>query len=151
MRPHINHSVYMYCILYVPFVSHIGDLPMDAIFSKSYCSPSVSPPIYHGYPIYITSVRNKARKVIGLFYRQFYQHLESVHMFCSNCTWPHLKLSMLLTYAWDLFHKTEVDALENVQKSVLKVCLKTWDLGYDQLLLNARIPSLKIRHSKMNL
>ena len=85
-----------------------------------------------------------------MFYRRFYQHTDSHVLLKLYLTVirPHLEYA---SPVWDPFHKTEVDALENVQKFALRFCLKTWNEGYDQLLLNAGIPSLKARRSRMNL
>lgn len=85
-----------------------------------------------------------------ILYRWFYHHSD-----------PHTLLKLYLTIirphleyaspAWDPFHKTEIDAIENVQKFALKVCLKSWDSGYDSLLMNAQIPSQKTGSTQMNL
>ena len=60
------------------------------------------------------------------------------------------KMTTFVEYSRNLRARIKL-LLRMCKKFVLKICLKTWDLGYDQLLLNARIPSLKTRPSQMNL
>ena len=42
--------------------------------------------------------------------------------------------------AWDPFLKKDIALLEDVQKFALRVCTKTWDTNYDDLLLTSHLP-----------
>ena len=43
--------------------------------------------------------------------------------------------------------KQDIDAIENVQKFALHVCLKSWDCSYDQLLIQASLLSMQERRN----
>ena len=45
-----------------------------------------------------------------------------------------------------LLLKGEIEALEKVQKYALKVCTKSWDASYENLLSKASLPSLQQRN-----
>ena len=61
---------------------------------------------------------------------------------------PHVEYA---SPVWDPHHKTEIEAIESVQKFALKMCLKSWSSNYEQLLLQleARLPSLRVRRSAL--
>ena len=44
-----------------------------------------------------------------------------------------------------------IEAIERVQKFALKMCLKSWSSNYEQLLLEAKLPTLKVRRSELSL
>ena len=46
---------------------------------------------------------------------------------------------------WDPHLLKDIKSVENVQKYGLKMCLKRWDLGYQELLHLAQIPTLENR------
>ena len=93
---------------------------------------------------HITSLCNKTRRLVGMVYRKFYQHSDSrtlLKLYLSIIR-PHIEYA---SPVWDPYHKTEIEAIESVQKFALKMCLKSWSSNYEQLLLEARLPTLKVR------
>lgn len=64
----------------------------------------------------------------------------------SCCFWEYGGRSV-----WDPYHKTEIEALEAVQRFALRMCLKSWSADYDQLLLETGLPSFKTRLSALSL
>ena len=46
---------------------------------------------------------------------------------------------------WDPHLLKDIKSVENIQKYGLKMCLKRWDLGYQELLHLAQIPTLENR------
>jgi len=52
---------------------------------------------------------------------------------------PHLEYGC---HVWDPNDKR---LLENVQKFALRICAKQWDLGYDELMISLKVPSLQNR------
>ena len=46
---------------------------------------------------------------------------------------------------WNPYLKGGIEALEKVQKYALKVCTKSWDASYEDLLSKASLPSLQRR------
>ena len=92
---------------------------------------------------HISNCCNKTRRLIGLLYRQFQQHASSptlLRLYISLR--PHLEYAFIV---WSPSLKGEIDKLEEVQKFALRVCLKSWDKNYDDLLLNSELPSLQKR------
>ena len=87
---------------------------------------------------------NKTRKLIGLLYRRFYQHASSSTLLKLYCSFlrPHLEYASIV---WNPSLKGEIDRLEEVQKFALRVCLKSWDTNYEELLASSNLPSLSKR------
>ena len=105
---------------------------------------SLLPLICLGCPMHISNCCNKTRRLIGLLYRQFHQHASSptlLRLYISFIR-PHLEYASIV---WSPSLKGEIDKLEEVQKFALRVCLKSWDKNYDDLLLNSELPSLQKR------
>ena len=99
---------------------------------------------------HITSLCNKTRRLVGMVYRKFYQHSDSrtlLKLYLSIIR-PHIEYA---SPVWDPYHKTEIEAIESVQKFALKMCLKSWSSNYEQLLLEVRLPTLKVRRSALSL
>ena len=99
---------------------------------------------------HITNVCNKTRRQIGLLYRRFYQNS------CSNTLLklyqrfirPHQEYSAVV---WNPHLKGDIEALEKIQKYALRVCFKSWDLNYEDLLSVASLPSLHERRMQASL
>ena len=89
---------------------------------------------------HIDSICTKARKVIGLLYRRFYGNVDnhSLLEFCSVLVRPHLEYAATI---WDPYLIKDANKLENVL--YIKMCLKQWDLGYQDLLDLSQFPTLK--------
>ena len=61
-----------------------------------------------------------------------YKSLEHVH--------PHLEYD---SPVWDPHLLKDIKSVEYVQKYGLKMCLKKWDLGYQEILHLAQLPTLE--------
>ena len=96
---------------------------------------------------HITECCNKTRKLIGLLYRHFHQHSSSNTLTKPYRSFirPHLEYASIV---WNPNFKVEIEALENVQKFALRVCTKSWDSNYDELLATTKLPSLKDRRTQ---
>ena len=93
---------------------------------------------------------SKARKLIGMMYRQFYfwtntSVLRSIYITCIR---PHLEYAAQL---WDPHVKRDIQMLESVQKFACKVCLKCWDMDYDNMLHCLDLPLLRVRRQHLKL
>ena len=73
-----------------------------------------------------------------MLYRSLYQHSSPKTLLKLYLTKnrPHLEYAYPV---WDPFHKGEIEELENVQKFVLRMRLKSWDMDYNKLLEKAHI------------
>ena len=55
--------------------------------------------------------------------------------------------TILINSYRDSHVKQDIEAIENVQKFALRVCLKSWDCSYDQLLVQASLLSMQERRN----
>ena len=81
------------------------------------------------------------------FYRRFYRNSSSstlLKLYLSHIR-PHLEYCSAV---WDPHHKRDITELEKVQKYALKVCMKSWDTSYEDLLTTSNIPSLELRRKQ---
>ena len=81
----------------------------------------------------ISEITSKARKVVGLIYRQFYSmsSTPSLLQLYISLVRPHLEYA---SPVWDPFLVKDIQKLESVQKLALKMCCKTWDSSYANTL-----------------
>ena len=100
---------------------------------------------------HVRLVSQRARQLVGLLYRQFYQYADTN-------TIKHLYLLLIrprLEYActvWDPFLQKDIQLLEEVQKFGAKVCkAKQWNWSYEELLHTLQLPSLQVRRKRMKL
>ena len=92
----------------------------------------------------------KARKLIGLLYRRFYGNVDnrSLLELYSVLVRPHLEYAAPI---WDPHFIKDTNKLESVQRFALKMCLKQWDLGYQDLLDLSQFPTLENRRLYLKL
>ena len=99
---------------------------------------------------HIEHIAAKAKKLIGLQYRQFYNSVspEVLLRIYTATVRPHLEYG---AQVWEPYLVKDSACLENVQKLALKICSKNWDLSYDALLNSTGIPTLKDRRQYLKL
>ena len=99
---------------------------------------------------HITNMCNKTKKLIGLLYRRFNQNSNPSTLLKLYLSFirPHLEY---LSGVWSPHLKGEVEAIEKVQKYALKVCMKSWDASYADLLSMTSLPSMQCRHLQASL
>ena len=99
---------------------------------------------------HISKLCNKTRKLIGLLYRTFYKHSspETMLKLYNSYIRPHLEYAAAV---WDPFLKKDIDLLEDVQKFALRVCNKTWNLSYEDLLSKSHLTTLRERRRQFKL
>ena len=91
----------------------------------------------------IESICFKARKIIGLLYRQFNR--------ANSGTLLQLYLAMVrphLEYAspvWNPLIQKQVKMIEDVEKFAMRVVTRRWNAGYQELLNMVSIPSIESR------
>ena len=99
---------------------------------------------------HVSNICNKTRRLIGILYRRFYKHSSpnTLLRLYTSFIRPHLEYAAA---AWDPFLKKDIALLEDVQKFALRVCTKTWDTSYDDLLLTSHLPPLQERRQQSKL
>ena len=102
------------------------------------------------WQLHVTSMCKKARKLIGMLYRNFYEHSSSNTLLKLYLTTirPHLEYA---SPVWSPFHKREIEDIESVQKYALRMCLKSWNSNYEELLENTHIPTLSSRRTRASM
>ena len=99
---------------------------------------------------HIQCICNKARKIMGILYRQFSSNVDSLAMLklYTSFVRPHLEYGIDV---WNPFLQKDIAALENVQKFALRVCFKKWSSSYEDLLHLSKLQSLHDRRSFLSL
>ena len=99
---------------------------------------------------HITTVCSKARQLLGMLYRQFYNHAPpaTIKQLYISLIRPHLEYAAPL---WDPHLQRDVNMLENVQKFAMKLITQKWDQGYTQLMEMVDLPTLKNRRLHLKL
>ena len=93
---------------------------------------------------HVDSICSKARKLLGLLYRKYYQYAEPqilLQLYVSLVR-PHLEYA---SPVWNPYLQKNINTLENVQKFALRMCSKRWDQAYSQLLQLFNITELSER------
>ena len=125
---HVNHLLYYLMVLFW--------------HSYKYLGITITPDL--SWSPHISHICNKARRLIGLLYRHFYKHSSShtlLKLYLSYIR-PHLEY---LPHVWNPSFKGDIDIIESVQKYALRVCTKSWELSYNDLLNATSIPPLHKR------
>lgn len=93
---------------------------------------------------HISEICIKAKRVIGLIYRQYYQHsnYETLKQLYISSVRPHLEYAAVV---WDPHLQKDINSLEKVQTFALRMCTKNWSASQDSLLATCELPSLRKR------
>ncbi len=99
---------------------------------------------------HITNLCTKARQLVGLLYRRFYKHANTSTLLqlYKSFIRPHLEYCAIV---WDPHLLKDVEALEKVQRFVLRTCLMNWSLDHDQLYQQSNLPPFVNRRSNAKL
>ena len=99
---------------------------------------------------HISGVCNKARQILGLIYRQFYNNSSSSTMkqLYLSLVRPHLEYACQL---WDPYVQNDINKLESVQKFALKLISHRWDASYQELTRLVNVPMLSTRRLHLKL
>ena len=131
---------------YAQFV--LNGRPLEQVETFKYLGILLSSDL--SWSAHIESICTKARKLIGLLYRRFYGNIDdhSLLELYSVLVRPHLEYAAPV---WDPHLTKYTNKLESVQKFALKMCLKQWDLGYQDLLDLSQLPTLENRRLYLKL
>ena len=82
---------------------------------------------------HIRSVCSKAKQILGLLYRRFYNHVkgDTIKQLYLSLVKPHLEYACPV---WDPHTMKDKVLLEDLQKFAFRMATKQWDLGYQDLL-----------------
>ena len=99
---------------------------------------------------HVQSICSKARKILGLLYRRFYNNApgSALLQLYISLVRPHLDYASAI---WSPYLSKDKTELENVQKFACRMATGLWDSGYQDLLELADLPSLECRRLETRL
>ena len=99
---------------------------------------------------HIQNLCTKARKLLGLIYRRFYQFssTESLFQMYISLVRPNLEYA---SQVWSPYKVGEITCIEGVQRFALRMCAKKWDASYQELLQLFSLPNLQQRRIYLDL
>ena len=102
------------------FVLYLNGVPLERVEIFKYLGVLLRSNL--GWSDHITMICSKARKLLGLLYRQFYNHAttDTIKQLYVSLIRPHLEYAAPL---WDPHLQKDVDMLENVQKFAMNLLL----------------------------
>ena len=121
-----------------------NDLPLTRVNNFKYLGAILSVDLT--WAKHINSICNKTRKLVGMFYRNFYKYSNqdtSLKLY-KSLIHPHLEYASAV---WSPNLAKDIKAIEDVQKFGLRVCTKNWDTNYDSLLLTCNVESMADRRT----
>ena len=126
----------------------LNSSPLEQVETFKYLGVLLSSDL--SWSSHIDFICTKARKLIGLLYRRFYGNVDNHSLFelYSVLVRPHLEYAAPI---WDPHIIKDTNKLESVQRFALKMCLKRWDLGYQDLLDLSQLPTLENRRLYLKL
>ena len=96
----------------------------------------------HTWTQHIQSITPKARRLVGLLFQQVY-HYANMNLLKKtyvSLVCPHLEYAVPI---WDPYTAKNCDLVENVRRFAGRVCLKSWDVGYSEILDSLNLPSME--------
>ena len=122
--------------------------PIDRVDSIDYLGLRIQCDL--SWTDHIRNICSKARRLVGMLFRQFYHCAESstIRTLYLTLIRPHLEYA---SDVWDPYLIKDCKLLEDVQKFDCKVCLKCWDTDYDEMLTELKIPRLDARRKALKL
>ena len=131
--------------LYPDAPLHVGDnCPLSRVDDFKYLGVTLS--FDFTWSKHITSICNKTRKLIGMYYRKFYKYsnqVTSLKLYKSIIR-PHLEYA---SPVWSPHLVKDIKCIEDVQKLALSVCTKYWDSNYESLLSSCNMDTMSNRRN----
>ena len=126
----------------------LNETPLEQVEVFKYLGVLISSDL--SWSAHIDSICAKGKKLIGLLYRRFSSNVHSERLLemYKSLVRPHFEYAAPV---WDPHLLKDIKSVENVQKYGLKMCLKKWDLGYQELLDLAQLPTLENRRIYLKL
>ena len=110
-----------------PFTFKLNNSPMEEVDQFKYLGVLFCHNL--SWSPHITSTCAKAKKILGLLYRRFYNHSSSecLKQLYLSLVRPHLDYA---AQVWDPYLQKDVQLLENMQKFALKLISHNWSTSY---------------------
>lgn len=120
----------------------LNGIPLETVECFKYLGINIACDL--SWTKHIQTITSKARRLVGLLYRQFYHCADTntLRKLYISLVRPHMEYG---SSVWDPFSAKDCDILEGVQRFASRVCLKTWQYEYPDMLKTLDLPALKTR------
>ena len=120
----------------------LGNNILERVYTYKYLGVQITSDL--SWSDHIHTKCSKARKLVGLLYRQFQGNTDPATLFnlYRSLIRPHLEYACEV---WNPYLQKDIKKLEQIQKFGLRMCTKRWDTEYHQLLSMFKSPSLEER------
>ena len=124
---------------------HLEGESLELVTSFKYLGIHISHDL--SWSDHVQHVSTKARKIIGLLYRKYYNFTSPATLLqlYKSLVRPHLEYASAI---WSPYLQKDKILLESVQKFALRMVTKHWDFNYDALLDVVSIDSLESRREE---
>ena len=118
---------------------------LERVYSFKYLGVLLTPNL--SWLPHINFLRSKAKRILGLIYRQFYQSCppSTLLVLYKSLVRPALEYCSIL---WDPSSKNTINSIESVQYLTLKIVSKSWNSDYESLLSQFNLQTLQYRRKK---
>ena len=123
---------------------YVNGSVLESVSSYRYLGVLISSDL--SWSNHVKDISLKARKQVGLLYHRFYKHaspatLRTLYMALIR---PHLEYAVPV---WDPHLCKDINALESVQRFATKICTKSWNTSYQDLLDELHLHTLHMSRS----
>ena len=120
----------------------LNDQPMERVSNYTYLGVLISDDL--SWSPHIDRITGKARRLLGLLYRQFYQWSspDALLKLYLGLVRPNLEYAVQV---WNPHLAKDIKKLESVQNFALRMCMKRWDSSYEDLLDASNLTRLSTR------
>ena len=131
-----------------PVTLELNNSPMEEVDQFKYLGVILSHNL--SWSPHISTIYAKAKKILGLLYRQFYNHSSSecLKQLYLSLVRPHLDYA---AQVWDPYLQKDMQLLENTQKFALKLISHNWSTSYQDLLSLSDLPTLSTKRLHLKL
>ena len=126
----------------------LGNCPLQRVDVFKYLGVLLSQDM--SWSPHIQAVCSRAKQVLGLLYRKFYNHssTETLTQLYISLVRPHLEYACPV---WAPHMSKDIVAIENVQKFACKMATHNWNTSYQDLLSVTELPTLERRRLDLKL
>ena len=126
----------------------LGNCPLQRVDVFKYLGVLLSQDM--SWSPHIQAVCSRAKQVLGLLYRKFYNHssTETLAQLYISLVRPHLEYACPV---WAPHMAKDILAIENVQKFACRMATHNWNTSYQDLLSVTELPTLERRRLDLKL
>ena len=121
---------------------YLRENPLERVFKYKYLGVIFTADL--SWSEHIQSISSKAKRLLGVLYRQFYRYSSSSTLttLYKSLIQPHLEYT---SPVWNPYLDKDIKLLESVQKMALKICTGNWSSSYEENLTTVSLTSLAQR------